>query len=563
MVRIGLLALFCAALCLGPRTLATPPGKTPDATIENYLLAQTALLQGEMYLLQRQPAKAVEVLEANLPYVNVNRKYMGVLRDAYRAYLNELSVQNQKELVERYQARLRIIENGSLATGQKPAGLETPPAGPRPPAVVEDRGRAQPAPTVPPAAAPAPAGQSASTPTVARGKADPFDLGNQQPAGPLPASGSSRAAEGLLARAEEEYANKRWSEARRLYDQAHRADERTTDGCRDRWAYCKLQHVVEQINNSGPNGCSWADLEKEVQQAMTLEPKLTRPGQWLLGKIEERKAAAGGAGGAPVSDVAVQHQPSTGGWHLAETTHFRIFHKQPREFADRLARVAERTRVEVSRKWFSTDGEAWTPKCEVVVHATAEEYRRQTGVQQIDSPGHSRIELDPSAGRVVKRRIEVHCTNADALVTHVLPHETAHVVLASQFGGQRLPRWADEGMAVLTEPPQRVERFRREVARCQRDRELFEVRELMQLEDYPRAQKINAFYAQSVSLVEYLARLRGPRVFAQFLRDGLRQGYEPALRAHYQIQGFAELQTRWGQDATASAADTAGTYAGR
>jgi hypothetical protein len=33
-----------------------------------------------------------------------------------------------------------------------------------------------------------------------------------------------------------------------------------------------------------------------------------------------------------------------------------------------------------------------------------------------------------------------------------LPHEITHVVLADRFNTKPMPRWADEGMAVLTEP---------------------------------------------------------------------------------------------------------------
>ena len=61
-----------------------------------------------------------------------------------------------------------------------------------------------------------------------------------------------------------------------------------------------------------------------------------------------------------------------------------------------------------------------------------------------------------------------------------------HVVLASQFTGKPVPRWADEGMAVLTEPAEKVELHRRNLARCRQEGQLFEVGRLMQLADYPQ-----------------------------------------------------------------------------
>ena len=38
------------------------------------------------------------------------------------------------------------------------------------------------------------------------------------------------------------------------------------------------------------------------------------------------------------------------------------------------------------------------------------------------------------------------------LVEAILPHEVTHVVVADLFTAQQIPRWADEGIAVLAEP---------------------------------------------------------------------------------------------------------------
>ena len=51
---------------------------------------------------------------------------------------------------------------------------------------------------------------------------------------------------------------------------------------------------------------------------------------------------------------------------------------------------------------------------------------------------------------------------------------------------------------------------------------------------------------QSTALVEYLTKLAGPATFARFVRDGLEgKDYEAALRKHYNIRDFAELEQRW------------------
>jgi hypothetical protein len=551
MARLGLVALLCATPFLCSTNLSADPIKEPDDAVQGYLIAQTATLQAEMYLMQRQPAKAVEVLEAPLAKVNVNRKYLAVLRNAYRAYLNELSLKNEKALAEKYAARLRILENNGApglaqATAMAPLAVTAAPtpSAPVSAALAGGLGAGPPGPATPVAA---------PGPLVARGKpfeTDPFcvDMRAPRPA-PGAAPALSRAATLLLDQAEEEFARRRYSAAWKLYEDAHRADKTVTQGCQERWAYCKLHRVVEQINNTDAPSCNWGELEREVHQAMALAPKLDKAGKGLLSQIADRRGAARPVPAAAPAEVAVKHLPRNAqGWEVAETPHFRILHKQPRAFVEQAARVAEQTRVAMYRKWFGSDGEPWSPKCDLYLHATAADYGNYTG-QTTSSPGFSRIDFDPVVGRVVLRVIHMHCENPAALLNAVLPHEATHVVLAGQFGRGPLPHWADEGMAVLTEPAEKLAQHRGNLARCRG--ELFAVRELMQLQDWPHPRRISAFYAQSVSLVDYLCGLRDARTFTQFLRDGLREGYEPALRRHYGIQSFADLQGRWGEHVAA------------
>ena len=125
-------------------------------------------------------------------------------------------------------------------------------------------------------------------------------------------------------------------------------------------------------------------------------------------------------------------------------------------------------------------------------------------------------------GRPVVRRIHLHCDDVNML-TAILPHETTHVVLAGEFGEQLLPRWADEGMAVLTEPRERIERHHENLLTCRQAGEFFRIQDLLQFQEhYPTdARYIRVFYARSVALVEFLTNQRGPQTFTQFLHDGM------------------------------------------
>ncbi len=70
------------------------------------------------------------------------------------------------------------------------------------------------------------------------------------------------------------------------------------------------------------------------------------------------------------------------------------------------------------------------------------------------------------------------------------------------------------------------------------------MRDLIRMRDYPEPRVIGAFYAQSVSLVEFLTRAKGAKRFAAFVRDGERDSYTASLRRHYGWS-FEELDRRW------------------
>jgi hypothetical protein len=231
---------------------------------------------------------------------------------------------------------------------------------------------------------------------------------------------------------------------------------------------------------------------------------------------------------------------------------------QSREVAERIIRSAEATRATMTRKWFDDDLGPWNPRCDIFIYATAQDYAQATGVAA-NSPGHSTMRTEGE--RVMSRRVDLHCDDPNMMVG-VLPHEVTHVVLAGRFGDHVVPRWADEGMAVLSEPRERIERHLRNLPKHRADQHLFGIGQLIQLEAYPDPRYIGPFYAQSVSLVDYLTERSGPRVFAKFLRDGLASGYEPALQRYYGIQTFAQLEQQWMQH-TFGATTTASGYDGR
>jgi hypothetical protein len=243
----------------------------------------------------------------------------------------------------------------------------------------------------------------------------------------------------------------------------------------------------------------------------------------------------------------VTHQEDESGWSVAETANFRLFHQHSRQLAETVLRRAEQTRVEQQRKWFGVVAEDWEPKCRIILYPSGEAYGQATGAPLNPGGGHTEIQQDE--GRVVSRCIHLHGPRA-MLISGVLPHEVTHAVLAGHFGGDSVPRWADEGMAILAETKSRIDLHLRHLPRWRDDDLLFRMQDLVQMREYPEPRMIGAFYAQSVSLVEFLSSQKGAKRFADFVRDGEREGYAASLRRHYGWS-FAELDRRWQRHAFA------------
>ena len=127
----------------------------------------------------------------------------------------------------------------------------------------------------------------------------------------------------------------------------------------------------------------------------------------------------------------------------------------------------------------------------------------------------------------------------------LLAHELTHVVLAEKFATKQIPRWADEGMAILSEPVARqaIRRsaMQRALARTQR----YAAGDLVALADYPAADRRDAFYGQSASLVAFLIERDSPARFLEFLQLGQGQGFDRALTEVYKIRSLDELDAQW------------------
>ncbi len=512
-----------------------------DAKFQKILAVQKALLEGQDHFKKGNYQAAVFILEAQIASIDGNKEYLQLLHNAYQGHIRDLQAKGLTEEISKYEKRLQILDSG-ITQGAKSgtvAPVSTPavvPASVTAPAsviasalskfvaptkVVEQPKTAQDAPKV-------------------RGKIEdanednPFSFTNTQ---------RYHDARLRLDQAEKEFAGKNFRLASKLYEEAYRLEPKVMPQSVERWAYCRLYSVVEAMNQK-QNAKLDPQWENEIRVSLSMAPQLQSFGNTLLANIDQRKQEIGATNPLQPSAtvVEVKHTgPYQGNWYLAETKNFRVWHHLNQADATQVAKSSEACRVEAAMKWFGAVGNDWTPICEIYLHPTAQEYSKSTGAP-VASPGHTTLKTE--GVRVLSRRIDLHTDEAN-MMTGVLPHETTHVVLAGRMGDQPVPRWADEGMAVLSEPKKRIQKHLDNLPKHARENTLFHVSRLMQMADYPEPKLVGPFYAQSVSLVDYLTRLKGPQAFGEFMKDGLKNGYESALSRHYGIQSYNDLNQSW------------------
>jgi hypothetical protein len=246
-----------------------------------------------------------------------------------------------------------------------------------------------------------------------------------------------------------------------------------------------------------------------------------------------------------VANVSYRHLPQEhqGGWRITETENFRIIHRDV-ALAEEVAVIAENARKQAHDLWFAAEPmPQWTPKCDLVLYPTAQEFAQQTN-QMPQSPAFT--QCDVHNGWVASRRIELRIDEPN-MKTGILPHEIAHAVFAGQFAGRSPPKWADEGMAVLTEPEEIQNRHLTGLVQARSGGRGFTCDQLLPMQQYP--QQVQEFYAHSVGVCRMLTERNGGRErLVQFVRTAVESNdYEGTLFRVYGIRGLKDLETRFQQ----------------
>jgi Peptidase MA superfamily len=214
---------------------------------------------------------------------------------------------------------------------------------------------------------------------------------------------------------------------------------------------------------------------------------------------------------------------------IARSKNFVVSAGDP-QTAKRICEWAEHYRREKALDWLGQEMPAWPQQINVQV--------------KTNEPAGGATTFIFAGGRVQNKTMELSGT-PDKIVSCILPHEVTHTVFANYFG-RPVPRWADEGGAMLSED------YAEQSAQAAKCRQLlnankqYALRQLFTLDDYPSdSAKIMALYAQSFSVSHSLVDAAGKKRFLAFVAQGMSGDWDRAAQQVYGFRSVEDLEQSW------------------
>lgn len=235
-------------------------------------------------------------------------------------------------------------------------------------------------------------------------------------------------------------------------------------------------------------------------------------------------------------------------WGQLKDKHFVIYYEERGDaaLAAQVLRKAEEYYAKIgSHIGYTRTNQFWTwdERVKIFLFHTQDSFMRSTG-QPAWSTGYADRD-----SRVFKSRTIVTFRQETEFLDGLLPHEVSHLILHDFIKDSPIPVWFDEGVAQLQERGKSAaaQRIMQELVGDARHVpfSIFSGLDIRQENDPVKAR---VFYAQSLSVVDFLVKRFGAESLATLcrnLRDGkdFEKSLSDATRGN--IKNYADLEFKW------------------
>ncbi len=239
-------------------------------------------------------------------------------------------------------------------------------------------------------------------------------------------------------------------------------------------------------------------------------------------------------------------------WKEIKDKHFVVYYgfAMTREDAGQVLRRAEGYYDKIAQQiGYARYSNFWTweDRVKIIIYDNQNDFMQETH-QPAWSMGYA--DRHP---RLFKSKVIVTYKQENYFFDGLLPHEISHLILHDFFGQQTaIPLWFDEGVAQLQETEKRAVADRLMRRLVQQGKQLpLSTLIAMDIRKERNPTKAKVFYAQSLSVVDFLVVKYGSEAFGTLCRQ-LRDGkpFAEALRFAYSnsLESVEQLENKWLND---------------
>jgi len=228
-------------------------------------------------------------------------------------------------------------------------------------------------------------------------------------------------------------------------------------------------------------------------------------------------------------------------WKISKSTHFIVYYNNADEsFLNKVVNASEDyyDKIADALGFRRYDFWLWDNRAKIYVYDDAKSYQLATG------------QPEWSAGAALPREKIIYTfPNENGFLQSILPHELGHIIFHEfvGFNNPAIPLWLDEGVACYQETGRR-QQARGFVQQAIRDGRFMNLDSLagFNLLFSQDTDAVNLFYAESLSIIDYLIKRFGSDkfvLFCQILRD--KKDLAGAMRYTYSFSDLKEFDAAW------------------
>jgi hypothetical protein len=205
------------------------------------------------------------------------------------------------------------------------------------------------------------------------------------------------------------------------------------------------------------------------------------------------------------------------------------------DIARTIGEQAEAERKRLAKPWLGMELPAWQRAC--LVHVTLVQGKKAEGF--VASEFEEKRRFAP-----IRQQMSLKGRNAEAILRDVLPQQVMHALLAHELGVAN-PRWIEQGAGLMAQSEEARNERLAILPKAVADGKTMRLAKSFELRDFPGPGELETWYAQSLSVCEFLVARKDRATLLAFVARGMERGWDDAVRRFYGFNDVDDLQAAW------------------